>query len=101
MNYYINERKIDATGRTAWSKAREDAERARAEAEELRRKLRASETGAGEAALLAKMAQANFMEALEKIRAMREPHPETAEKLLAGMEQIARAMLERVQEVKG
>ena len=27
MNYYINERKIDATGRTAWSKAREDAER--------------------------------------------------------------------------
>ncbi len=27
MNYYINERKIDASGRTAWSKAREDAEK--------------------------------------------------------------------------
>ena len=76
------------------------AEKARAETEELRRKLTAAESGAGEAAIYCKAAQENMLAAVEKVRAMHETHPETAEKLLAGLERILQGLGQRVAQVK-
>jgi len=78
-----------------------EAERARQEAEELRRKLHAAESGAGEVAMLARMAQTNFLAAVEKIQAMKGAHPDTAEKMLGGMEQIVKMLSGKIDEVRG
>ena len=81
-------------------KAEEAAKKAEAEAEALRKKLAAAETGAGEAALLARMAQENFAAAMDRIERMKDSNSATAEKLLTGMERIAQALLERIREAK-
>lgn len=77
---------------------KEAAKKAEAEAEALRKKLAAAETGAGEAALLARMAQENFAAAMDRIERMKDSNSATAEKLLTGMERIAQALLERIRE---
>ena len=81
-------------------KAEGAAKKAEAEAEALRKKLAAAETGAGEAALLARMAQENFAAAMDRIERMKDSNSATAEKLLTGMERIAQALLERIKEAK-
>lgn len=80
---------------------KEEAERAKAEAAELRKKLRAAESGAGEVAMLARQAQVNFTAAMDKVEAMKEAHPDVAEKMLTGMERIAEALTVRIREVRG
>lgn len=82
-------------------KAKADAERARKDADELRRKLASAESGAGEVAMLARMAQTNFAAAMDKIAAMKAAHPDVAEKMLLGMERIVEALGEQVRAVKG
>ena len=77
-----------------------DAERARKEIDELRRKLASAESGAGEVAMLARMAQTNFFAAMDKIAAMQGANPETAGKMLTGMERIVEALTERIKEVQ-
>ena len=81
--------------------AKEEADKAKAEAEELRRKLQTAESGAGEVAMLARMAQINFSSAMDKIVAMKSGHPETAEKMLTGMERIVEALTAQIKAVKG
>ena len=81
-------------------KAEEAAKKAEAEAEALRKKLAAAESGAGEVAMLARMAQGNFAAAMDKIEAMRTAHPDTAGKMLVGMERIVEALSERVRRAK-
>ena len=68
------------------------AEKARAEAEELRRKLTAAQSGAGEAAIYCKAAQENMLAAVDRLRAMHGTHPDTAEKLLGGVEKILQGL---------
>ena len=77
---------------------REAAKKAEAEAEAMRKKLAAAETGAGEAVLLARMAQENFAAAMDRIERMKDSA--AAEKLLTGMERIAQALSERVRRAK-
>lgn len=92
----------NAKGAEDRTELEKEAETARAEAETLRKKLKAAESGAGAASALAGMAQQNLSAALDLIRGMKETHPETAEKLLAGMEQILLTLLNRVyREQKG
>ena len=71
------------------------------EIEALRKKLESAESGADAAILLARQAQEGFAGAMDRIEAMRETHPETAEKLLTGMEKIAQTLLERVKGARG
>ena len=78
-----------------------EAQKARAEAEELRAKLRAAESGAGEVAMLARMAQTNFAAAMDKIMLMQRNHPDVAEKMLTGMERIVEALSEQVRGARG
>jgi len=78
-----------------------EAQRAKTQIDELRRKLSAAESGAGEVAILARMAQTNFAAAMDKIAAMQGNHPETAEKMLLGMERIAEALAEQVRGLRG
>ena len=78
-----------------------EAEAARREADELRRKLASAESGAGEVAMLARMAQTNFSAAMDKLENMKGAHPETAAKLLVGMERIVASLGERVEGLKG
>ena len=80
---------------------KEEAERAKAEAAELRKKLRAAESGAGEVAMLARQAQVNFTAAMDKVETMKEAHPDVAEKLLTGMERIAENLTARIKAVRG
>ena len=80
---------------------KEEAERAKAEAAELRKKLRAAESGAGEVAMLARQAQVNFTAAMDKVEAMKDAHPDVAERMLTGMERIAEALTVRIREVRG
>lgn len=79
---------------------KEAAQKARAEAEELRRKLAAAQSGAGEAAIYCKAAQENMLAAVEKLRTMHGAHPETAEKLLGGMETIMKGLGDRLEQLK-
>ena len=81
--------------------AQREAEAAKAEAKDLRRQLRSAESGAGVAATLAGLAQQNFNGALEKIVTMKETHPDTADNLLGGLEQILGTLLERVRQARG
>ena len=81
-------------------KAKAEAERARRETDELRRKLASAESGAGEVAMLARMAQTNFAAAMDKIAAMRGAHPDVAGKMLNGMERIVEALGEQVRGMK-
>ena len=69
-----------------------ELERAKEEAETLRKKLAAADSGAGEAAIYCKTAQENFLAALDKVAAMKGNHPETAVKLLRGLHKIVDAM---------
>ncbi len=71
------------------------------EIEALRKKLESAESGADAAILLARQAQEGFAGAMDRIEAMKGTHPETAEKLLKGMEKIAAALTERVKEAMG
>ena len=80
---------------------KEQAEQARAEAEALRKKLVSAESGANVAGTLFSIAQENFNSALEKVVAMKATHPDVAEKLLAGMEQILGGLVEKVKGARG
>ena len=82
-------------------KAKEEADRARAEAAELRKKLRAAESGAGEVAMLARQAQVNFEAAMDKIASMQDTHPDVAGKMLTGMERIVENLADRLKAVRG
>ena len=82
-------------------KLKAEAEAAQREIAELRRKLSSAESGAGEVAMLARMAQGNFAAAMDKIEAMKAAHADTAAKMLTGMERIVEALGERVRAVKG
>lgn len=82
-------------------KAKAEVLRAEKEAADLRRKLASAESGAGEVAMLARMAQSNFAAAMDKIGAMQSAHPETAEKMLAGMERIVAVLGEQIKAVRG
>lgn len=81
-------------------KLKAEAEAAQREISELRRKLASAESGAGEVAMLARMAQGNFAAAMDKIEAMRAAHPDTAGKMLTGMEWIVEALGERVRALR-
>ena len=81
-------------------KLKAEAETAQREISELRRKLSSAESGAGEVAMLARMAQTNFAAAMDKIAAMKAAHPDVAEKMLTGMERIVEALGEQVRAVK-
>lgn len=81
-------------------KLKAEAETAQREISELRRKLASAESGAGEVAMLARMAQTNFAAAMDKIAAMKAAHPDTAGKMLVGMERIVEALGEQVRAVK-
>ncbi|MBR1689381.1 MAG: DUF3102 domain-containing protein [Oscillibacter sp.] len=81
-------------------KAKAEAERAKKEIDELRRKLASAESGAGEVAMLARMAQTNFAAAMDKIAAMQAAHPNVAAKMLTGMERIVEALGERIREAR-
>ena len=78
-----------------------EAEKARQEADGLRKQLFKAESGATVAAELFSLAQQNFNSALEKVVAMKATHPDTADKLLSGMEQILTALVEKVKETRG
>ncbi len=78
-----------------------EAEQARAEAEALRKKLVSAESGANVAGALFSLAQQNFNSALEKVIAIKATHPDVAEKLLAGMEQILGGLVEKVKGARG
>ena len=80
---------------------KEQAEQARAEAEALRKKLVSAESGANVVGTLFSLAQQNFNSALEKVVAMKATHPDVAEKLLAGMEQILGGLVEKVKGARG
>ncbi len=80
---------------------KEQAEQARAEAEALRKKLVSAESGANVVGALFSLAQQNFNSALEKVVAMKATHPDVAEKLLAGMEQILGGLVEKVKGARG
>ncbi len=80
---------------------KEQAEQARAEAEALRKKLVSAESGANVVGALFSIAQQNFNSALEKVIAMKATHPDVAEKLLAGMEQILGGLVEKVRGARG
>lgn len=82
-------------------KLKAEAETARQEAAELRRKLASAESGAGEVAMLARMAQSNFAAAMDKIGAMQAAHPDVAEKMLGGMERIIAVLKESVEAMRG
>ena len=82
-------------------KMQAQAEEATREIAELKRKLASAESGAGEVAMLARMAQGNFAAAMDKIEAMKAAHADTAAKMLTGMERIVEALSERVRAVKG
>ena len=82
-------------------KLKAEAEATQREIAELRRKLSSAESGAGEVAMLARMAQTNFAAAMDKIAAMKAAHPDVAEKMLTGMERIVEALGEQVRAVKG
>ena len=84
------EKKLQEPGKEAELTA--ELETARREAETLRKKLAAADSGAGEAAIYCKTAQENFLAALDKVEEMRGKHPETAMKLLRGLYKIADAM---------
>ena len=84
------EKKLQEPGKEAELTA--ELESARREAEALRKKLAAADSGAGEAAIYCKTAQENFLAALDKVEEMRGKHPETAVKLLRGLYKIADAM---------
>ena len=79
----------------ASEKAAEKARAAQAEAEALRKKLRAAESGANEAILLVRLAQENFNLAVEKLHAMKANDAETANKLLAGTKKILESLIGR------
>lgn len=64
--------------------------------EALKKRLEAAESGTGEAAIYCRAAQQNMAQAIEKVRAMHEAHPETAEKLAGGLRQIIEAMRQGV-----
>lgn len=80
---------------------KEKIAQAEAETEELRRKLRAAESGAGEVAMLARQAQVNFSAAMDKIEAMQSTHPGVAEAMLTGMTRIAESLANRIKVVRG
>lgn len=71
------------------------AEKARAEAEELRKRLAAAQSGANEVILLVKLAQENFNLAVEKLHVMKSTDGETADKLLAGTKKILETLIGR------
>ena len=71
------------------------AEKSRAEAEELRKRLVAAQSGANEVILLVKLAQENFNLAVEKLHVMKSTDGETADKLLAGMKKILETLIGR------
>lgn len=79
---------------------KEKIAQAEEEARELRRKLLSAESGAGIAATLFSLAQQNINSALDKVAAMKDTHPEVAEKLLGGMETVLSGILEKVKEAK-
>lgn len=81
-------------------KLKAEAETAQREIAELRRKLSSAESGAGEVAMLARMAQGNFAAAMDKIAAMKAAHADTAGKMLTGMERIVEALGERVRALR-
>jgi len=81
-------------------KLKAEAETAQREISELRRKLSSAESGAGEVAMLARMAQGNFAAAMDKIEAMKAAHADTAAKMLTGMERIVEALGERVRALR-
>lgn len=64
--------------------------------EALKKRLEAAESGTGEAAIYCRAAQQNMAQAIEKVKAMHEGHPETAEKLAGGLRQIIEAMRQGV-----
>ena len=78
-----------------------EAEKARQEAEGLRKQLLKAESGAAVAAALFSMAQQNFNSALEKVVAMKATHPDTADKLLGGMELFLTSLVEKVKGERG
>lgn len=86
------EEKARREAEEARKEAERDAERLRSEAEALRKKLESAESGANEVILLVRLAQENFNLAVEKLKVMKETHPETAEKLLAGTKKILEGM---------
>ena len=71
------------------------ADKARAEAEELRTRLTAAQSGANEVILLVKLAQENFNLAVEKLHVMKSTDGETADKLLAGTKKILETLIGR------
>ena len=81
--------------------AQDDRDKLAAEAEALRKKLVSAESGANVVGALFSLAQQNFNSALEKVVAMKATHPDVAEKLLAGMEQILSGLVEKVKEAQG
>lgn len=87
------EEKAKREAEEAKKEAERDAERLRSEAEALRKKLESAESGANEVILLVRLAQENFNLAVEKLKVMKETHPKTAEKLLAGTKKILEGMV--------
>ena len=73
----------------------EQIQKARAEAEELRKRLAAAQSGANEVILLVKLAQENFNLAVEKLHVMKSTDGETADKLLAGTRKILETLIGR------
>ena len=73
----------------------EQIQKARAEAEELRKRLAAAQSGANEVILLVKLAQENFNLAVEKLHVMKSTDGETADKLLAGTKKILETLIGR------
>ena len=91
------EKKLQEPGEE--EKLREALKAAGQEADQLRKKLAAADSGAGEAAIYCKTAQENFLAALDKVEEMRGKHPETAVKLLRGLYKIADAMGDKAMQI--
>lgn len=85
----------ESAARDAGKSAGAAAEKARAEAEELRKRLAAAQSGANEVILLVKLAQENFNLAVEKLHVMKSTDGETADKLLAGTRKILETLIGR------
>lgn len=68
---------------------------------ELKKRLEAAESGAGEAAIYCQAAQRNMADAIRRVQLMHDTHPETAEKLAEGLRQILGALTESVEKMKG
>ena len=78
-----------------------EKEAEREDTAELKKRLEAAESGAGEAVIYCTAAQRNMADAIRRVQVMHDTHPETAEKLAEGLWQILNALTESVEKMKG